>query len=157
MKNLSATLLLICLSIFAELSAQTLKNIHRHNQPVLHIPTHLINKVETAEVNGAQVLQVRQLNGYVSESPLAQIDSITHSAGEAVDPSQLGNLRYASVMGVVTGPTGAPEMNAIVRSPYGGEETRTDLNGLFFLNDVLCVRQARLHHHYQTGFPPRFA
>ena len=119
------------------IDAQTLKNIHRHNQPVLRIPTHLIEKVETAEVNGAQVLQVRQFNGYVSEIPLTQIDSITHSEGEAVDPAQLGNLRYASVMGVVTGPTGAPEMNAIVRSPYGGEETRTDPNGVFFLNNIL--------------------
>jgi uncharacterized protein (TIGR02145 family) len=119
------------------LDAQTLKNIHRHNQPVLRIPTHLIDKVETAEVNSAQVLQVRQLNGYVSEIPLSQIDSITHSEGEAVDPAQLGNLRTASVMGVVTGPTGAPEMNAIVRSPYGGEETRTDPNGVFFLNNIL--------------------
>ncbi len=119
------------------IDAQTLKNIHRHNQPVLRIPTHLIDKVETAEVNGAQVLQVRQLNGYVSEIPLSQIDSITHSDGEAVDPAQLGNLRYASVMGVISGPTGAPEMNAIVRSPYGGEETRTDPNGVFFLNNIL--------------------
>jgi uncharacterized protein (TIGR02145 family) len=119
------------------LDAQTLKNIHRHNQPLLRIPTHLIDKVETAEVNGVQVLQVRQLNGYVSEIPLAQIDSITHSEGEAVDPAQLGNLRTASVMGVVSGPTGAPEMNAIVRSPYGGEETRTDPNGVFFLNNIL--------------------
>jgi uncharacterized protein (TIGR02145 family) len=119
------------------IDAQTLKNIHRHNQPVLRIPTHLIDKVETAEVNGAQVLQVRQFNGYVSEIPLAQIDSITHSEGEAVDPAQLGNLRTSSVMGVVTGPTGAPEMNAIVRSPYGGEQTETDQNGVFFLNNIL--------------------
>jgi hypothetical protein len=28
-------------------------------------------------------------------------------------------------------------MNAIVRSPYGGEETRTDPNGVFFLNNIL--------------------
>jgi uncharacterized protein (TIGR02145 family) len=120
-----------------QIDAQTLKNIHRHNQPVLRIPTNLIDKVETAEVNGAKVLQVRQLNGYVSEIPFAQIDSIMHSEGEAVDPAQLGNLRTASVMGVVSGPTGAPEMNAIVRSPYSGEETRTDPNGVFFLNNIL--------------------
>jgi uncharacterized protein (TIGR02145 family) len=137
MKNLYATLFLLSFGLIANLSAQTLKNIHRHNQPVLRIPTHLIDKVETAEVNGAQVLQVRQLNGYVSEIPLSQIDSITHSEGEAVDPAQLGNLRTASVMGVVTGPTGAPEMNAIVRSPYGGEQTETDQNGVFFLNNIL--------------------
>jgi hypothetical protein len=93
-----------------QIDAQTLKNIHRHNQPVLRIPTYLIDKVETAEINGTQVLQVRQFNGYVSEIPLSQIDSITHSEGEAVDPAQLGKLRTASVMGVVTGPTGAPEL-----------------------------------------------
>jgi len=54
-----------------------------------------------------------------------------------LDPSQLGNLRTASVMGIVRSSTGAPEMNAIVRSPYGGEETRTDQNGVFFLNNIL--------------------
>jgi uncharacterized protein (TIGR02145 family) len=137
MKNLYTTLFLISFGMIANLSAQTLKNIYRHNQPVLRIPTHLIDKVETAEVNGTQVLQVRQFNGFVSEIPLSVIDSITHSEGEAVDPAQLGNLRTASVMGVVSGPTGAPEMNAIVRSPFGGEETRTDPNGVFFLNNIL--------------------
>ena len=123
------------------IDAQTLKNIHRHNQPVLRIPTHLIDKVETADVQGAPNLRVIQFNGFVSEIPLAQIDSITHSEGQAVDPAQLGNLRTASVMGVVTGPTGVPEMNAIVRSPYGGEETRTDPNGVFFLNNILVYNK----------------
>ena len=128
----------ILLMVFGfRLNAQTLKNIHRHNQPVLRIPTHLIDKVETADVQGTPHLRVIQFNGYVSEIPLAQIDSITHSEGQAVDPAQLGNLRTASVMGVVSGPTGAPEMNAIVRSPFGGEETRTDPNGVFFLNNIL--------------------
>ena len=95
MKNLYATLFLLSFGLIANLSAQTLKNIHRHNQPVLRIPTHLIDKVETAGVIGAHVLQVRQLNGFVSEIPLSQIDSITYCEGEAVDPAQLGNLRYA--------------------------------------------------------------
>ena len=120
-----------------QIDAQTLKNIHRHNLPVLRVPTHLIDKVETVEVNGERVLKVIQVNGYVSQIPVSQIDSITHSLGEAVDPAQLGSLRTASVMGVVTGPTGAPEMNAIVRSPYGGEVTQTDPNGVFFLNNIL--------------------
>ncbi len=137
MKNLYTTLFLAILGFSGQLNAQTLKNIHRHNQPVLRIPTHLIDKVETADVQGTPHLRVIQFNGYVSEIPLAQIDSITHSEGQAVDPAQLGNLRTASVMGVVSGPTGAPEMNAIVRSPYGGEETRTDPNGVFFLNNIL--------------------
>ena len=119
------------------IDAQTLKNIHRHNQPILRIPTTLIDKVETAEINGQRTLRVIQFNGFVSQIPVAQIDSITHTEGTALDPAQLGNLRTASVMGVVRGPTGAPEMNAIVRSPFGGEETRTDMNGVFFLNNIL--------------------
>jgi len=123
------------------IDAQTLKNIYRHNQPVLRIPTTLIDKVETAEIGGQRTLRVIQFNGFVSQIPVVQIDSITHTDGTALDPSQLGNFRTASVMGVVTGPTGAPEMNAIVRSPFGGEETRTDLNGVFFLNNILVYEK----------------
>ena len=130
-------LVLIGLALFTQLPAQTLKNIYRHNLPVLRIPTALIDKVETAEIDGQRTLRVIQFNGFVSQIPVAQIDSITHTDGTALDPAQLGNLRTASVMGVVLGPTGAPEMNAIVRSPYGGEETRTDPNGVFFLNNIL--------------------
>jgi len=137
MKNLYTTLFLISFGMIASHSAQTLKNIYRHNLPVLRIPTALIDKVETAEIDGQQTLRVIQFNGFVSQIPVAQIDSITHTDGTALDPAQLGNLRTASVMGVVRGPTGAPEMNAIVRSPYGGEETRTDPNGVFFLNNIL--------------------
>jgi len=127
----------LLIAFVLRLDAQTLKNIYRHNQPVLRIPTSLIDKVETAEINSQLTLRVIQFNGFVSQIPVAQIDSITHTDGTALDPAQLGNLRTASVMGVVRGPTGAPEMNAIVRSPYGGEETRTDLNGVFFLNNIL--------------------
>ncbi len=130
-------LVLIGLALFTQLPAQTLKNIYRHNLPVLRIPTALIDKVETAEIDGQRTMRVIQFNGFVSQIPVVQIDSITHTDGTALDPSQLGNLRTASVMGVVRGPTGAPEMNAIVRSPYGGEETRTDPNGVFFLNNIM--------------------
>ena len=136
MKNLSATLFFICLSIFAELPAQTIKNIHRHNLPVLRIPTDLIDKVQTVEVEGQKVLHVLQFNGFVNEVPVAQIDSINHTIGTTMDPQQLGNLRMGSVMGVVRDTGDAPIINALVRSPYGGEETRTDANGVFFLNDI---------------------
>lgn len=137
MNKLYKISILVLIFVSASLKAQTLKNIYRHHQPVLHIPTQLIDKVETVEINGERVLKVIQLNGFVSQIPLSQIDSITHSEGQAIDPAQLGNLRTASVMGVVTGPTGAPEKNAIVRSPYNGEETHTDPNGVFFLNNIL--------------------
>jgi uncharacterized protein (TIGR02145 family) len=127
----------IILVFGTQLSAQTLKNIHRHNLPVLQIPIDLIDKVETVDLAGQKYLHVTQFNGFVNQIPVLQIDSITHSDGQALDPAQLGNLRTASVMGIVRGPTGAPEMNAIVRSPYGGEETHTDPNGVFFLNDIV--------------------
>ncbi|MEZ5173884.1 MAG: FISUMP domain-containing protein [Bacteroidia bacterium] len=137
MKNLYTTFFLSIFGMVASLSAQTLKNIHRHNLPVLRIPIDLIDKVETFDVEGQKYLHVTQFNGFVNEVPVTQIDSITHTYGTALDPSQLGNLRMASVMGVVRGQTGAPEMNAIVRSPYGGEQTETDQNGVFFLNNIL--------------------
>jgi uncharacterized protein (TIGR02145 family) len=137
MKNLYATLLLISLGIFAQLSAQTLKNIHRHNLPVLQIPIDLIDKVETVDVAGQKYLHVIQFNGFVNEVPVAQIDSITHTDGTAMDPQQLGNLRMGSVMGEVRDTGDAPIINALVRSPYGGEETRTDANGVFFFNDII--------------------
>jgi len=58
-----------------QLGAQTLKNIHRHNQPLLQIPVNLIDKVETVDVAGQKYLHVIQLNGFVNEVPVAQIDS----------------------------------------------------------------------------------
>jgi len=137
MKKLYATLFIISLGLFVQVNAQTLKNIHRHNLPILQIPIDLIDKVETVDVSGQKFLKVIQLSGFVNEVPIVQIDSITHTDGTALDPSQLGNLRTASVMGVVNGPTGAPEMGAIVRSPYGGEETKTDQNGVFFLSNII--------------------
>jgi uncharacterized protein (TIGR02145 family) len=136
MKNLSATILIICLSIFAELPAQTLKNIYRHNLPVLRIPTALIDKVKTVDVDGVKNLQIVPFFGDTTQIPVSEIDSITHYLG-SVNAEQLGEMRTARVMGVVSGPTGAPEMNAIVRSPYGDEETRTDPNGVFYLNNIL--------------------
>jgi uncharacterized protein (TIGR02145 family) len=145
--------LVFLLMVFGlRIDAQTLKNIHRHNQPVLRIPTHLIDKVETAEVNGTQVLQVRKLNGDVSEILLTQIDSITHSQWEGSNFEQLGNLRTASVMGVVRDDENNPEMNAIVRSPYGGEETRTDQNGVFFLNNILAYDKLGFITITKAGF-----
>jgi len=135
MKNLYVIAGLIFAFAF-QLNAQTIKNIHRQNLPVLHIPIDLIDKVETVEIDGQKHLQVHQFNGFVNDVLVSLIDSITHNEGEALDPAQLGNLRTASVMGIVRGPTGAAEMNAVVRSPYGGEETRTDANGVFFLNNI---------------------
>jgi uncharacterized protein (TIGR02145 family) len=134
------------------IDAQTLKNIHRHNQPVLRIPIDLIDKVETLEVDGQEVLNVTQFNGFVNQVPVSQIDSITHSEGEAIDPAQLGQLRTASVVGVVRGMNNAPVFNALVRSPFGGEETRTDPNGVFVLNDILVYENQGFVTIERPGF-----
>ena len=121
--------------------AQIIKNIYRHNQPLLRIPTALIDKVETTEIDGLRTLRVIQFNGFVSQIPVAQIDSITHTEGTALDPAQLGNLRTASVIGIVRDTGNAPINMAIVRSPFGGEETRTDANGVFYLNNIVVYAQ----------------
>ena len=110
----------LLMMIGLRMDAQTIKNIHRHNQPVLRIPIDLIDKVETVEVDGRKVLHVTQFNGFVNQVPVSQIDSITHSDGEAVDPAQLGQLKTASVVGLVRDLNNAPVFNALVRSPFGG-------------------------------------
>jgi uncharacterized protein (TIGR02145 family) len=135
MKKLYATIFLIGLGIFAQLSAQTLKNIHRHNLPVLQIPIDLIDKVETVDVGGIKTLKISKLFGDAIQIPVTVIDSITHYIG-SIEPEQLGEMRTASVMGVVRDANNVPVTMAIVRSPFGGEETRTDANGVFFLNNI---------------------
>lgn len=136
MKNLYSTLFLLSFGLITNLPAQTLKNIHRHNMPVLQIPVDLIDKVETIDVDGVKTLRVTPLFGETTQIPTSEIDSITHYIG-SVNPEQLGEMRTASVMGIVRDTANAPIMNAIVRSPYGGEETLTDPNGVFFLNNII--------------------
>jgi len=145
---------LLLLTIFAssnKLDAQTIKNIHRQNLPVLQIPVELIDKVQTVEVNGIKNLQITPLFGEITQIPISEIDSITHYLG-FVNPEQLGVMRSASVMGVVRDAQNAPINNAIVRSPYGGEETHTDLNGVFFLNNILVYDKLGYVTIEKTGF-----
>ena len=135
MKNLYLLKCALLCTFGTVLQAQTFKNIHRQNLPVLRIPTELIDKVETVDVNGVKNLKIIPFFGEVTQIPLSEIDSITHYLG-SVNPAQLGVMRTASVMGVVRDTSNAPINNAIVRSIYGGEETHTDLNGVFFLNNI---------------------
>lgn len=141
----------IILVFGTQLSAQTLKNIYRHNQPVLQIPTHLIDKVETVDVGGIKHLQITSLVGELTQIPISEIDSITHQL-DSVNPDQLGNLRTASVMGIVRDTGNAPVNNAVVRSPFGGEETHTDANGVFFLNDIVVYDKLAYITIDKSGF-----
>ena len=151
MKNLYATLFLLSFGLIANLSAQTLKNIHRHNQPVQRIPTELIDKIQVVQLDTNQVLQIVPFVGEVIQVPLSEIDSITHYTG-SIDPSLLGTMRTTSVMGVVRNANNEPINNAIVRSPFGGEETRTDLNGVFFLNNIIVYDKLGYVTIEKTGF-----
>jgi uncharacterized protein (TIGR02145 family) len=135
MKRHILSLGLILMILGLHVDAQTLKNIHRHNLPVLQIPIDLIDKVETVDVDGIKTLRISKLFGEATQIPLAEIDSITHNIG-SVEPEQLGEMRTASVMGVVRDANNVPVTMAIIRSPFGGEETRTDANGVFFLNNI---------------------
>lgn len=122
--------------IAGNMTAQTVKNIYRNDGPVVRIPVHLIDTVTTVSTNDGETLNVLQTNGYINQVPLALIDSITHREGSAIDPSQLGALTEASVMGTVVDENGEPVVNAVVRSGYGMEQTTTDINGVFFLDSI---------------------
>jgi uncharacterized protein (TIGR02145 family) len=101
----------------------------------------LIDKVETVVENGARQLKITQNSGYVTLVPAASIDSITHSTGQAVDPEQLGDLRTASVFGVVRNDQGEAVPMALVKSAYSAQQTTTDSNGVFFLNDFVVFEK----------------
>ena len=118
MKKNILILVLSILCASSSLHSQTLKNIHRKNLPTLHIPTHLIDKVETVLDGNVRKLKVTQTSGFVSLIPTADIDSITHSEGQAVNPEQLGNLRTGRVFGVVRNDQGNPVPLALVKSAY---------------------------------------
>jgi len=132
---------LLALLGLCNLHAQTLKNIHRKNLPTLHIPMHLIDKVETVLDGNIRKLKITQTDGFVSLILTADIDSITHSEGQAVNPEQLGNLRTASVFGVVRNDLGNPVPLALVKSAYSSNQTYTDVNGVFFLNDFVVYNK----------------
>ncbi|HPH81803.1 MAG TPA: FISUMP domain-containing protein [Flavobacteriales bacterium] len=160
MKNLYTTFFLISFGIIASLSAQTFKYIHRHDKPVIKIPIDLIDKVETVDSNGTRSLVITPFLGENTQIPLSEIDSITHYLG-SVNPLVLGQMRTTSVMGVVRNANNEPVNNAIVRSVFGGEETHSDINGVFFLNDIIVfdklgfvtIEKAGFHHGSRTFLP----
>ena len=143
---------LIFMLVSSCLCAQTLKNIYRNNKPVLRIPTHLIDRVETVDINGVEHLRVLQFSGFSSDIPLSEIDSIKHSEGQAVDPSLLGEVRTASVSGVVRDHNNSPIYNAMVQSPFGGDATYTDFNGVFILNNIPVFDKIGFIRAEKNGF-----
>lgn len=136
MKNFYFITCILLSAIGLSVQAQTIKNIHRHNQPVLKIPVDLIDKVETVDSSGTRYLVLTPFLGEITQIPLSEIDSITHYVG-SINPEQLGEIRTASIMGIVRDNGNTPINMAVVRSVYGGEVTYTDANGVFFLNDIL--------------------
>ncbi len=136
MRKFHLTLVMVFVSLCAPLNAQTLKNIHRHNLPVLQIPVDLIDKVETVDLNGVKTLRITPLFGEITQIPVSEVDSITHYQGD-VSPEQLGGMRTSTVIGVVRDNQNEPLKFVPVRGIFGGEETITDINGVFKLNEIL--------------------
>jgi uncharacterized protein (TIGR02145 family) len=141
MNKIFYILMFAVFSFYNAANAQTLKNIYQKNKPVLQIPTHLIDKVETVVESNVRKLKITQTSGYVILIPTANIDSITHSQGQAVDPAQLGNLRTGSAFGVVRNDQGDAVPMALVKSVYSPHQTTTDSNGVFFLNDFVVFNK----------------
>lgn len=137
MKKFLLLNLFIIGSFASALNAQMVKRIHRNGLPTLDVPTQLIDRIETLIENNVRKLKITQTDGFVILIPTAEIDSITHRQGQAVNPSQLGSLRLGSVIGVVRNEQLDPVPNAIVKSAFSPHQTITDSNGVFFLNDFV--------------------
>jgi uncharacterized protein (TIGR02145 family) len=137
---------------YTNIFGQRLKHIHQKSKPTRNVPTHLIEKIETGIVSGEKLLIVTQVNGHVIQIPISEIDSITHSQGQAVDPSLLGELRTTNVYGIVKDENGLPVHMAIVKSAFGTEQTMTDSNGVFFLNNIIVYDKLGFITVEKTGY-----
>jgi uncharacterized protein (TIGR02145 family) len=143
MKNTYIFILTLFLFFFIikDTNAQKIKNIHQNNGAILRVPTRLVDKAQLVDENGVQMLKINQQSGYVIQIPTSEIDSITHLAGNAVDPELLGELRPAGVMGVVNNALGLPVPFATVKSAFCNQQTTTDANGVFFMDDILVYEK----------------
>jgi uncharacterized protein (TIGR02145 family) len=139
MKKLFVSLLSMLFAL--SMNAQLLKNVYRTNKPVLRIPIHLIDRVETVNQNGVSYLRILQLNGYSNQIPTTEIDSITHSEGFSIDPSFLGEAHLSDVIGLVLDNNNSPVYKAWVSNPYSDEGVFTDINGVFHLRDIPVFEQ----------------
>jgi uncharacterized protein (TIGR02145 family) len=140
------TLLLIILlfigfstSIFAQ--TNTTKRIHLNNGSFVNLPISVIDKAEVVTFDGSKQLKITQESGFVLHYPVKDIDSITHQAVNAINPELLGELRPTSVMGIVYGETGTPISFATVSSGFSNHQTQTDVNGVFFLDNILAYEK----------------
>jgi uncharacterized protein (TIGR02145 family) len=121
---------------YLSINAQVFKNIYLSNSPTIHIPIQSIEKVENVLDSNLQKLKIIRTNGYETIISNSLIDSITHTQGLTEFFPNLGGIRTANVMGTVINSIGQPIFRALVKSAYSGEETFTDKNGVFFLNNI---------------------
>jgi hypothetical protein len=152
MKRILQSISLMAFCTTGLLQAQSIKNIYQSNGAILRLPTSMIDKVQTVNEGGEQVLKITQESGSTIQIPISKIDSITHHAGNTLNPEILGELILVSVMGVVRGVDGLPIKNVKVSAGYSHHETYTDLNGVFFLNNILAFENLGFIQLEKTGF-----
>ena len=138
MKHIFSIICLLTAISLQDIQGQTVKRIHLSGGGEINLPISAIDSIRIVEQDNVRQLRLFQQSGNYFSIALSQIDSITHLLTEELDlnPEQLGNLRTASVRGIVRDSENAPINMALVRSMFGGEETRTDANGVFFLNNI---------------------
>jgi uncharacterized protein (TIGR02145 family) len=143
MKNslLLFILLFVAFSTNSFAQTNTTKRIHLNNGNVINFPIHLIDKAQVENHEGLNQLKITQESGFVLHYPLKDIDSITHQSVNTVNPELLGELRPTSVMGIVYGETGYPISFATVTSGFSNHQTQTDVNGVFFLDNILAYEK----------------
>jgi uncharacterized protein (TIGR02145 family) len=147
---------LLLLLIFGAITtvnfSQTVKSIYRSDGPVIRIPLHLIDTVDIENESPQRKLIIKQKNDFITKIPVSLIDSIKYSQGVALAPSELGEIIFGSVMGVITDHTGKPLADAIVKSGFDNKQIRTDTNGVFILDSIKVYEKLGLIKIQKPGF-----
>ena len=139
MKHIFSIICLLTAISLQNTQAQIIKRIHLSGGNEVNISITVIDSARVIDQEGERQLRIYQQSGNDVSIALSQIDSITHIPAEELnlELTQLGELVLTSVVGTVRNSEGVPVFGARVKAGYGTEETLTDNNGVFFLNDIL--------------------
>lgn len=139
MKHIFSIICLLTAISLQNTQAQIVKRIHLSGGSEVNIPITVIDSARVLDQAGERQLRIYQQSGNDVSIALSQIDSITHIPADELnlEPEQLGELVLTSVVGTVRNSEGEPVFGARVKAGYGTEETLTDNNGVFFLDNIL--------------------
>jgi uncharacterized protein (TIGR02145 family) len=139
MKHIFSIICLLTTVSLQNIQGQTIKRIHLSGGSEVNIPITVIGSARVINQEGEKQLRIYQQSGNDVSIAVSQIDSITHIPEEELnlEPEQLGELVFTNVVGTVRNSEGVPVFGARVKAGYGTEETSTDNNGVFFLNNII--------------------